>query len=122
MAASQILDDVLRKQIKSTLRQEFLEINQYGSIINQYMIEASFLPYFTNTLLKPLIWESAYETVELVILGEIVDDLVYSEADKMGELAIEEAYLQEKQREEKLVFKKDMEKNIIDMAIFEVVL
>jgi hypothetical protein len=61
LAARQILDDLLRKQITEVVREEVikpkhnetnsLQTNQ-RTIMSDYIMEASFINYFTNVLLK----------------------------------------------------------------------
>jgi hypothetical protein len=49
--------------------------------MSDYVLEAAFINYFTNTLLKQQLREVAQESVEQIVVGEIIEDMVENEAD-----------------------------------------
>ena len=57
------MDSVLRQEIRYLLKQELNETQRKGSTINDYRIEAQFIPFYNNKLLKPLIFEVAEECI-----------------------------------------------------------
>ena len=61
-AARSILDDFLRAQIKELIREELLT-DKKGSFLKGYMIEASFISYFNNKMLRPILRQIAFESM-----------------------------------------------------------
>jgi len=52
LAAKQVLDDFIRWEIRFILEEEITQPNKPGSLINEYMLEASFYPWFNNYLVR----------------------------------------------------------------------
>lgn len=74
--ARQILDDLIRDQYRTVLREEVLNEQKQGSLMSDYMLEASFIPYFNNRILAPFVRQIAVEAIFEVSAGEIVEELV----------------------------------------------
>ena len=59
--------------------------------MSDYIIEAQFINFFTNVLLKDQLREVAKESVEQIVVGEIVEDMVEKEAHLATKEIINEA-------------------------------
>ncbi len=53
----------MRKEIRQLLKKELNETNRKGSVINDYRLQAQFIPFYNNRLLLPLIYEVAEECI-----------------------------------------------------------
>ena len=54
------MDGVLRKEIKGMLQEELSVIHpEKETVMKDYLLEASFIPYFNNVLLKDILRETA---------------------------------------------------------------
>jgi len=58
-----MMDDVMRKEIRQLLKKELNETDRKGSVINDYRLQAQFIPFYNNRLLLPLIYEVAEECI-----------------------------------------------------------
>jgi hypothetical protein len=74
MLTRQMLDDILRREIKGMLRSELNQSDKKGTIISNYALEASFIPYFT-IMLKKQMKATIIESVYLLTVGEVVEDI-----------------------------------------------
>lgn len=60
LAANSLMNDVLRKEIRGMLKNELgIVEDKQDTILKDYLLEASFIPYFNNVLLKDIIRETA---------------------------------------------------------------
>ena len=84
-ATKSVMDGVLRKELTGLLKEELTEVGE-ETILKDYVLEASFIPYFNNVLLKQMVEETANESLEMILVGEVVEDMV----DKVTEDAIYE--------------------------------
>lgn len=50
-----------------------------GTVGNDYLLEAFFIPFFSKSLLKPLVREAASDAIEEIYLGEVIEDMVNNE-------------------------------------------
>ena len=50
MLARSMVDDMLRRHIRSMLREELGSILEKGSLVHGMMIEGSFMPYFAQQI------------------------------------------------------------------------
>lgn len=112
------MDDFIKSQIKSILTVELRQTQTKGTIINDYMYEASFIPYFTNQLLKPQIRAVARDALTDVLVGETVEDYVDKQVVLIGRDAIIEAFNEESERENIQSFKIDIKRNLVDNLLF----
>ena len=81
-AGKQVLDDYIRRVIRGMLKEELnYQPNnvKQSSVINDYMMQASFIPYFNNKMIKPLVRGVAMEAMEDVAIGEVVSDMLDKE-------------------------------------------
>ena len=62
--------------------------------MKDYLLEASFIPYFNNVLLKDMVRETAQETINDIIMGEIVEDMVEIETEELTYQAVEESLME----------------------------
>ena len=60
LAAKSVMDGVLRKEIKGMLQEELSVVHpEKETVMKDYLLEASFIPYFNNVLLKDILRETA---------------------------------------------------------------
>ena len=52
-----------------------------GTVGNDYLLEAFFIPFFNNTLLKPMVREAASDAIQDIYLGEVIEDMVNTEIE-----------------------------------------
>jgi hypothetical protein len=52
-------------------------------VMKDYLLEASFIPYFNNVMLRNMVRETAQDTLETVIIGEILEDWVEVETQEL---------------------------------------
>ena len=86
--------------------------------MSDYIMEASFINYFTNVLLKQQLREVAQESVEAIVVGEVVEDMIEKEADLATVQIVNEAIQEEQKRENEQAFKIDVERAFVDQAVF----
>lgn len=55
----QLIDNLLRKELRSFISEELIEMTSKNTVGNQYYLEAFFIPFFNKSLLKPLVREIA---------------------------------------------------------------
>jgi len=89
LLAKHMLDEIVRKQIRQMLRSELNQVERKDSIIQSYMIEASFIPYFT-VMLRRQIKRVAKEAATMINVGEVLEDLIDSQAEDMLRDIVEE--------------------------------
>ena len=77
-------------------------------------MEASFINYFSNVLLKQQLREVAQESVEAIVVGEVVEDMIEKEADLATVQIVNEAIQEEQKRENEQAFKIDVERAFVD--------
>lgn len=78
------MDGVLRKEIKSIVQTELSVIApEKDTVMKDYLLEASFIPYFNNVMLRNMVRETAQDTLETVIIGEILEDWVEVETHEL---------------------------------------
>ena len=78
------MDGVLRKEIKGIVQNELSVIApEKDTVMKDYLLEASFIPYFNNVMLRNMVRETAQDTLETVIIGEILEDWVEVETHEL---------------------------------------
>lgn len=75
LAASNLLDGLIKREVTSLVKEEICKVDK-DTILNDYLFEARFIPYFNNVLLKNVVKEVAQETVIDVVLGEALEDII----------------------------------------------
>jgi hypothetical protein len=84
LAAKSVMDGVLRKEIKGIVQNELSVIAPENvTVMKDYLLEASFIPYFNNVMLRNMVRETAQDTLETVIIGEILEDWVEVETQEL---------------------------------------
>jgi hypothetical protein len=82
----------LRKELTEIVKKEIVDLSNPNAIINDYLFEASFIPYFNNVMLKNELRSVAKDAIHMTIIGELVDDMVKKESNDIAEITIHEAY------------------------------
>ena len=80
-----------------------------NAIINDYMLEASIIPYFSNVMLKNELRSVAKDAIQTTIASKVVEEMIYQESTTLIEQTIQEAFEEERRKESKLAFKMDAE-------------
>jgi hypothetical protein len=119
MAARQLMDDYLRQQLKSMIRDEVLNLKNPNSLLKDYYYDAQFITYFKQVMLRPILRDVAKEAIESVKIGELIEQMVNEEADQLTHEVVHTSYFMEQQRESQLVFKAEAEKCLFDQIMFE---
>lgn len=119
LAAKSIMDDLIRWEIRFLLQDEMSNPNKPGSLLNEYIIEGSFYPWFNNTLVKDQVRAVARDALMDCMVGEILEDMVDEQAGAMGRLAVEEAVQEEAEKENEHSFKDDAQRVVWDKLIME---
>ena len=66
--------------MRQFVQEEVTELTGKGTVGNDYLFEAFFIPFFSKTLLKPLVREVAEESIQGIYIGEVIEDMVTAEA------------------------------------------
>ena len=74
LATKSVIDNVLRKEMRTLLKEELTHVGE-ETILKDYVLEASFIPYFNNVLLRQMVEETASESIEMILIGEVVEDM-----------------------------------------------
>lgn len=100
--------------MRQFVQEEVTELTGKGTVGNDYLFEAFFIPFFSKTLLKPLVREVAEESIQGIYIGEVIEDMVAAEAEKQTKLISAVALYEEKAREAEMLFNVEAEKNFYD--------
>jgi len=70
-----MLDTVVKEEVTKLVRNEMGNVDK-DTIIKDYLFEASFIPYFSNVMIKNQIRMVANESINEYMVGEVVEDMV----------------------------------------------
>lgn len=113
------MNDVLRKEIKGMLQNELNVVDDNkDTVMKDYLLEASFIPYFNNVLLKDVVRETAQETINDILMGEILEDWVEIETEELTYQVVEESLMQARKEESSNIFKHEAEQGFYDQLMF----
>lgn len=84
------------------------------TVLKDYLLEASFIPYFNNVLLKDVVRETAVDTINDILMGEVLEDWVDYTTEDMTYEIVEETIKEEMKKESADIFKPEAEKGFYD--------
>lgn len=105
LAARNMLDKIVREETTKLVKNEITHVDK-DTIIKDYMLEASFIPYFNNVMMKNMLRWLVNDTVNDLLLGEAVEDIVESQADNIIYEVCADTLEEERVTESKMLFKK----------------
>lgn len=121
LAARNMLDKIVREETVKLVKNEINHVDK-DSIMRDYLFEASFIPYFNNVMLKNVIRGVANDTVNDLLIGEAVEDIVESQADNMIYEICVDSLKEERETESRELFKKNAEKGFYDNLLFQMMM
>ena len=77
LAARNMLDKIIKEETVKLVKSEIGHVDK-DTIMRDYLFEASFIPFFNNVMLKNVVRGVANETINDLLLGEAVEDIVES--------------------------------------------
>lgn len=90
-----------------------------NTVMKDYLLEASFIPYFNNVLLKDILRETAQETIDSIIIGEVLEDWCDIETEELTYQVVEEALDETRKAESENIFKIEAERGFYDQMLFQ---
>ena len=63
------------------MKEEVTDMKEKDTVGNDYLLEAFFIPFFNNILLKPLVREAVSDSIQDIYLGEVIEDMVNVEVE-----------------------------------------
>ena len=82
---------MLRGNIRDIIKYEVNNHDKKDSVISNYMLEASFIPYFSG-MLRRQVREVALDCVELISIGEVIEAMLYRELDEQVRVILTDVY------------------------------
>jgi hypothetical protein len=89
LIARQLLEELVLKFVRQTVREELGGADKHGTIANAYRVEAASRVLFSKMINK-IIAQEVKETVILVNIGEVIEDMVHQVAEDELRGAVEE--------------------------------
>ena len=105
LAARNMLDKIVKEETTKLVKHEITHVDK-DTVMKDYLMEASFIPYFNNVMLRNVMRHVANETINELLLGEAVEDIVESQADNMIYEVCVDTLKEERETESQMLFKK----------------
>lgn len=96
MLARSMVDDMLRRHIRTMLSEELGSMLSKGSFVYDFMIEGSFSTYFAQQI-RNQVRKAALDTLMDLFLQNVVEDLCRVQGEKMIRDIVEETVLEMRQ-------------------------
>ena len=91
---SSLLDELMRGQLRTIIRDEINDHDNQESIITNYMMEASFIPYFSGMLRRQVRYV-VLDSIELITIGEVIENILFRELDDQVRHVLTDVYSSE---------------------------